>query len=80
MNDYVKPSPSIRTQPDHFILHVRTNDSTLNTPPNEVTRRVVDIAEKFKFEKCYVKISEIILRTDKTDLNKKGNEINTRLK
>ena len=75
MDDYVKPS--IRTQPDHFILDVGMNDLISNTQPNETPRKVVDIAEKLKSEKCDAIISEIILRTDKPDLNKKGNEVST---
>ena len=51
-----------------------------NTPPNEIATKVVDVAEKLKSEKCDVTISEIILRRDKPDLNKKGNVVNTHLK
>ena len=54
----------------YFVLHVETNDLISNTPP----------AGKLKSEKCDVTVSEIILRTDKPYLNKKGNEVNTHLK
>lgn len=57
--------PSIRSQPDHFIAHVGTNDLIWNTSSNEITRKVVDIAEKLKCEKCHVTILGIILRTDR---------------
>ena len=40
MNDYVKSS--IRAQPDHFILHVGTNDLILDSTPTEVAREVFD--------------------------------------
>ena len=57
--------PPTRTQPDHFIVHVGTNDLSWNVSPNEIARKVVDIAEKLKCEKCHVTILGIILRTDR---------------
>ena len=33
MADYMKPS--IRAKPNHFILHVGTNDLNSNRPPNK---------------------------------------------
>ena len=65
---------NIRTRADHFILHVGTDGLISNTPPNEIARKVLDIAEKLKSEKCDVTISEIILRTDKPDLNQKESQ------
>ena len=38
MDDYVKPS--IRTQIDHFILHVETNDLILNTRTNWIAKKL----------------------------------------
>ena len=40
VNDYVKSS--ILAQPDHFILHVGTNDLILDSTPTEVAREVFD--------------------------------------
>ena len=78
MTDYVKPS--VRRMPDHFILHVGTNDLVSNIPPNEIASKVVDLAKQLKSENSDVSVSEIILRTDKPDLSKKGKEVNTHLK
>lgn len=66
------------TRPFHFSC--RDEWLISNTPPNEIATKVVDVAEKLKSEKCDVTISEIILRTNKPDLNKKGNVVNTHLK
>ena len=59
MNDYVKPS--IRAQPDHFILHVGTNDLISNSTPTEVARKVFDRAGRLKSDTCDVTISELII-------------------
>ena len=56
------------------------NNLISNIPPNEITIKVVNIAEKMKSNKCDFTISEIILRTDKPDLTKKGNELNIQFK
>ena len=40
--------PSIRTQPDHFILHVGTNDLTSNTPSDEIARNIISLASCYK--------------------------------
>ena len=78
MNDYVKPS--IRAQPDHFILHVGTNNLISDSTPTEVTRKVFDIAGRLKSDTCDVNISELITRMDNPDLDKKRIEVNTHLK
>ena len=72
MDDYVRPS--IKTQPEYSICHVRANDLIWNTSPNEIVRKTVDMAEKWG-----ITLSEIILRTDIPDWNKKGYEVNTHL-
>ena len=78
MVDYMKPS--IRTQPDHFILHVGTNDLTSNSPSDEIARNIINLASEMKSEKSDVSISTIITRADKPELNKKGIEVNNHLK
>ena len=77
MEDYMKPSKW--TQPDHLILHFEKNDLIWNTSPNVNARKPNDIAEKLKCEIYNVTVSEIILRTDKLDLNKNGTEGDTYL-
>ena len=54
MVDYMKPS--IRTQPDHFILHVGTNNLTSNTPSAEIARKIINLASEMKSEKSDVSI------------------------
>ena len=71
---------SARTQPYHFVLHVMTNGSVSNISSNEFWRKVAEIAEKLKPEKCCVTVSELILRKDKRDIKKKKDEVKTYLK
>ena len=78
MADYMKPS--IRAKPNHFILHVGTNDLSSNRPPDEIAKAIIDLASELKSEKSGVSISSIIMRADKPELNKKGSEVNHRLK
>ena len=42
MNDYVKPL--VRSSPDHFILHVGTNDLSSDKSPEEIARSKIDLA------------------------------------
>ena len=78
MADYMKPS--IRPKPNHFILHVGTNDLSSNRPPDEIAKAIIDLASELKSEKSGVSISSIIMRADKPELNKKGSEVNHHLK
>ena len=78
MADYM--NSSIRAKPNHFILHVGTNDLNSNRPPDEITKVIIDLASKLKSEKSGVSISSIMMREDKPELNKKGSEVNHHLK
>ena len=49
MADYMKPS--IRAKPNHFILHVGTNDLNSNRPPDEIATAIIDLASELKSEK-----------------------------
>ena len=62
MHDYVKPL--VRSSPDHFILHVGTNDMSSDKSPKEIVRSVIDLARSIKNEKHDVSISNIIIRAD----------------
>ena len=77
MDDYASlPFEHNQTISFFFILHVGTNDLILNTPPDEIARKVVHIAEKaekLKPEKCDVKFQKLVLKTDQPDLDKKWN-------
>ena len=72
--------PSIRLQPDHFIAHVGTNDLIWNTSSNEITRKVVDIAEKWNVKNAMLQFRKLYWeRRDKTDWSTKGYNVNTHL-
>ena len=72
--------PSILGELNHFSFQVRSNNCNLNSPPNEFARKNVDKAGVLISENFYGAISEIILRTDKLDINKNENEFNEHLK
>ena len=55
MADYMKPS--IQAKPNHFILHVGTNDLNSNRPPDEIAKAIIDLALELKSEKPGVSIS-----------------------
>ena len=67
--DYMKPW--IRAKPNHFVLHVGTNDLNLSKPPDEIAEAIIDLASELKSEKSDVSISSVITRADKKG-NKKG--------
>ena len=75
MNDYVKPS--VRSNPDHFILHVGTNDLSLDKSSEEIARSIIDLATSVKNEKHDVSISNIIIRADDKKLEEKRCEVNS---
>ena len=60
--------PSLRNDPNHFILHVGTNDLDSTKQPKIL--RI--LATSLKYDQHDVSISSIILRTDNTNLNEKG--------
>ena len=62
MTYYMKPW--IRAKPNHFILHVRTNDLNSNAPPDEIAKTVIDLASELKSDKSDVSISSVIKRAD----------------
>ena len=72
--------PSILGELNHFSFQVRSNNCNLNSPPNEFARKNVDKAGVLISENFYGAIPEIILRTDKLDINKNENEFNEHLK
>ena len=68
MKDHVKPS--LRSTPNHFILHVGTND--LNS---DQTSAVIDLATSLKNNQHDVSVSKITLRTDNSKPNAKRCEV-----
>ena len=58
---YLKPS--LRENPDHFILHVGTNDLNFEQPPELIAKSIANLAASLKNENHDVSISNIILHT-----------------
>ena len=77
MKDYMKPS--LRQNSDHFILHVGTNDLNTERSPEFIAKSIVDLATMLKGHSRDVSVSKIIVRTDKSNLNEKGYEVNAHL-
>ena len=75
MHDYVKPS--VRSCPDHFILHVGTNDLSSDKSPEEIARSIIDLAISVKNEKHDVSISNITNRANDKKLEEKRCEVNS---
>ena len=75
MHDYVKPL--VRSSPDHFILHVGTNDLSSDKSPEEIARSITDLATSIKNEKHDVSISNIIIRADDKKLEEERCEVNS---
>ena len=67
MEYYITPTKR-DFDPGIYILHVGTNDLTLNDTPKEITEHIVNIAPSLKTENNTVEISNIVPRGD----SKKG--------
>ena len=78
MEDYMKPS--LRNPPDHFILHVGTNDLSSEKSSIEIAESIINLACRLKNEIHDVSVSTIILRNDDKTLNEKGMQGNLNLK
>lgn len=76
MQDYMKPS--IRDNPNHFILHVGTNNLNSTEPAIDIAQSIIKQALTLKNEKHDVSVSSIILRKD--NWNNKAIEVNENLK
>ena len=77
MKDYMKPS--LRQNPDHFTLHVGTNDLNTEKSPEFVAKSIVDQAITLKGNSRDVSVSNIIVRIDNSNLNEKRCEVNAEM-
>ena len=73
MKDHMKPS--MREDPDYFILNVGTNDLATDREPEIIAKSIADLASTLKKENNNVCISNIIVRNGKwkdkaVDVNK----------
>ena len=48
--------PSIRVEPNHFILDFDTNDLNSSRPRDEIANAIIDLASELKSEKSGVSI------------------------
>ena len=76
--DYMKSS--IRDPPDHFILHVDTNDLSSKKCSMKIAKSSIILTCRLKNEIHGVSVSTIILRTDDKILNERGVQVNLHLK
>ena len=74
--DHTKPTS--RTDPDHLILHVGTNDLPTRKNSDEIAKSIVQLASALKTKSCDVSISNIMARSDQ--YRKKAIEVNKELK
>ena len=75
IKDYMQPS--IRNAPNHYILHVGTNDLDSIKTAKNIANTIIYLATSFKNDQNDVSISNIILRTDNKNLNEKGYLVNS---
>ena len=73
MKDYMKRL--LREKPDHFILHIGTDDLNTERSLKLIAKSIVDLATTLKGSFCDVSVSNIIVRTDNSNLNEKGCEV-----
>ena len=77
MKGHVKPW--LRENPDHFILHIDTNDLNTERSPEPTAISIVDLATRLKGNSRDVIVSNILVRTNNSNLNEKGCEVNAHL-
>ena len=76
MEDHAKPTS--RTDPDHIILHVGTNNLPTRKNTDEIAKSIVQLASALKTKSCDVSISSITARRDQ--YREKSIEVNKELK
>ena len=67
MEDYNKPS--IRDEPDHFIVHIGINDLNSDVSSKSIAESIADLAMFLKTESNDVSVSNILLKTGNSLLN-----------
>ena len=76
MHDHVKASVQ-DFNPDHFILHCRTNDLSSERRASQIARSIIELALTLKSEDNKISISLTEPRND--NLDNKANEVNCHL-
>ena len=73
MHDHLKPT--VRGfNPDHIILHYRTNDLSSKRTATQIVRSIIELALSLKYQDNNVSISLIAPRN--VNLNNKASEVN----
>ena len=67
---------SLRNVPNHFILHAGTNVLYAGKTAESIANAIIELATSLKNDQPDVKKSNIILRTDNTNLNEKRYLVN----
>ena len=69
---YIKPP--LKRNPDHFIIHIGTNDLRSDQDRETIVRNVVEVANNSKTDIKKVLISSIVFRRD--NINSKVRQVN----
>ena len=69
--------PSLRENPNHFDLHVGTNDLNSNRSPEPIAKSIADVSSSLKNDSHDVSISSIVVRNDK--FKEKATQVNENL-
>ena len=69
--------PSLRNAPNYFILHVGTKDLDSDKTAESIANTIINLATSLKNDQHDVSISNIILRTNNTNLTEKGCLVNS---
>ena len=62
MEDYVQPT--IRTRPDHIVIHVATNNLPSKKDLAEISSDILGLALKLKSGTCQILVSNLATRND----------------
>ena len=63
LKDHLKPS--LLKNPDHFVLHIGTNDLNSDRSPELIAKSITDVGSSLKNDSHDGRISSIIVRNDK---------------
>ncbi|CAB4031447.1 Scavenger receptor cysteine-rich type 1 M130, partial [Paramuricea clavata] len=76
MEDYLKPV--VRKEPENIILHVGTNDLNKSASPDQIAQGIINLGIQINQDspQTSITISEILPRTDKSNLLIKASQVN----
>ena len=76
IEDYLKPV--VRKEPQNIILHVGTNDLNKSASPDQIAQGIINLGIQINQDspQTSITISEILPRTDKSNLLIKASQVN----